>query len=170
MPEACVAVYPGSFDPPTWGHLDLIRRAAKIFDCITVAIAENPEKNSLFSVDERVEMLRAITQDMTGVRVTSFRGLTADFARRCKAKAIVRGLRVISDFEYEHSMAVTNQKLNPDVDTVCLMPSEAFLFLSSRVVREIAYFGGDVSEFVPPLVAERLLARIGELKTQLSGE
>ena len=154
-----MAIYPGSFDPPTYGHLDLIRRAAKIFPRLVVAIATNSEKDCLFSVAERVDMLAALTRDIPGVEVTSFTGLTADCARRCGALAIVRGLRAISDFEYEHSMAVTNQKLNPDVDTVCLMPSEAFLFLSSRVVKEIARFGGDTTAFVPPLVMQRLAER-----------
>ncbi len=158
MPDS-LAIYPGSFDPPTFGHLDLIRRAQKIFRHLVVAVAINRSKDNLFSVQEREEMLRTITQDLPGVEVTSFCGLTADFARQRNAIAIVRGLRAISDFEYEHSMAVTNQKLNPDVDTVCLMPSESFLFLSSRIVKEIARFGGDVSLFVPPLVAERLRAK-----------
>ena len=151
-----IAIYPGSFDPPTYGHLDLIRRGAKIFDCLIVAVARNSAKKSLFSPEERVEMLRAITEGMPGIEVTSFHGLTVELARERGAVAIVRGLRAISDFEYEHSIAVTNQKLNPDVDTVCLMPSEAYLFLSSRVVKEIASFGGDISPFVPPLVAEKL--------------
>lgn len=163
MPDS-VAVYPGSFDPPTFGHLDLIRRAHKIFAHLVVAVASNRAKDSLFSVEEREDMLRAITSDLEGVEIASFSGLTADFARERKAIAIVRGLRAISDFEYEHSMAVTNQKLNPDVDTVCLMPSESFLFLSSRIVKEIAQFGGDVSCFVPPLVAERLRAKWPEAK------
>lgn len=151
-----VAIYPGSFDPPTYGHLDLIRRGAKIFDCLIVAVATNTEKKSLFSPEERVEMLHAMTEGMSGIEVTSFHGLTVDLARERGAVAIVRGLRAISDFEYEHSIAVTNQKLNPDVDTVCLMPSEPYLFLSSRVVKEIASFGGDTTTFVPQMVAEKL--------------
>jgi pantetheine-phosphate adenylyltransferase len=154
MPKT--AVYPGSFDPPTFGHLDLVRRATKIFHHVIVAVATNTEKSCLFSVAERLDMLHALTHDLPCVEVVSFTGLTAEFARERKAVAIIRGLRAISDFEYEHSIAVTNQKLNPDVDTVCLMPSEAYLFLSSRVVKEIAYYGGDVSLFVPPLVVERL--------------
>ena len=156
------AIYPGSFDPPTLGHLDLIRRAVRIFETVTVAVATNNEKRCLFSVDERVELLKAVTSDMEGVRVESFHGLTVDFAHKCNARAIVRGLRAISDFEFEHSMAVTNQKLNAEVDTICLMPSEPFLFLSSRVVKEVASFGGDVSAFVPPLVAERMKERYGQ--------
>lgn len=151
-----VALYPGSFDPPTLGHLDLIQRATRIFDRLIVGVATNSDKTSLFTADERVEMLQAITTDLPKVEVTSFHGLTALFAKECGAVAIVRGLRAISDFEFEHSFAITNQKINPDIDTVCLMPSEAYLFLSSRVTKDIARFGGDLSEFVPPTVAERL--------------
>ncbi|MCX5758654.1 MAG: pantetheine-phosphate adenylyltransferase, partial [Candidatus Hydrogenedentes bacterium] len=152
-----VAIYPGSFDPPTFGHLDLIHRASRIFPKLVVAVATNNEKTCLFTVPERTEMLRAITQDIPTVEIDSFKGLTTEFARKCGAVAIVRGLRAISDFEYEHGMAVTNQKLNPEVDTVCLMPSEPYLFLSSRVVKEVARLGGDVSHSVPPIVLELLL-------------
>ncbi len=163
MPER-TALYPGSFDPPTYAHLDLIQRATRIFDHLVVAVAHNQAKEALFSVEDRREMLSAITKNLPGVAVTSFTGLTAEFARQLRAIAIVRGLRAISDFEFEHSMAVTNQKLNSEVDTVCLMPSEAFLFLSSRVVKEIARFGGDVSPFVPPIVAEHLRRRLHEVQ------
>ena len=155
MPER-VAVYPGSFDPPTFGHLDLIQRAVNMFHHVIVAVATNSEKSSLFTVAERVELLAALTRDIPGVEVTSFTGLTAAFATERKAVAIVRGLRAISDFEYEHGMAVTNKKLNPSVDTVCLMPSEPYLFISSRVVKEIARYRGDVSHFVPEIVAAKL--------------
>lgn len=157
-----IAIYPGSFDPPTFGHLDLIHRAARIFPRLVVAVACNSEKTCLFTVDERVAMLRAITQDIPCVEVDTFTGLTTEFARKRGAVAIVRGLRAISDFEYEHGMAVTNKKLNPDVDTVCLMPSEAYLFLSSRVVKEVARLGGDVSHSVPPGVLEKLTQRVAE--------
>lgn len=157
-----VALYPGSFDPPTYGHLDLIQRATHIFDKLVVAIAMNRSKDSLFTTEERLDMLRALTADQPKVEVTSFPGLTAEFAGQCGAVAILRGLRAISDFEFEHSMALTNRKINPNVDTVCLMPSEAYLFLSSRVVKEIARFGGEVESFVPPLVAQRLYARLAE--------
>lgn len=154
-----VAVYPGSFDPLTNGHLDLIERATKIFDRLIVAVARNDEKSAFFSVDERVAMLQEIAGAIPGVTVTSFKGLTADFARDVDAVALVRGLRVVSDFEFEMTMAIANQKLNPNIDTVCLMPSEPYLFLSSRLVREIAKYGGDLGEFVPALVAERLRER-----------
>ena len=160
MPER-TALYPGSFDPPTLGHLDLIRRATRLFHNLVVAVATNNEKRCLFTVDERVAMLRAITADMPQVKITSFTGLTAEFARESKATAIVRGLRAISDFEFEHTMAIANQKLNPEVDTVCLMPSEPYLFLSSRVVKEVATFGGDTSHFLPPVVAEKLREKVG---------
>jgi pantetheine-phosphate adenylyltransferase len=155
-----IAVYPGSFDPPTFGHLDLIQRGAKIFDRLIVGVATNNAKQCLFTVEERVEMLRLIAAPIAHVEVTSYTGLTAEFARQRNAVAIIRGLRAISDFEYEHGMAVTNQKLNPDVDTVCLMPSEAYLFLSSRVVKEIAHFGGDVSTLVPSEVLARLIGKM----------
>ena len=162
MPER-IALYPGSFDPPTFGHLDLIQRATKMFHRVVVAVATNNEKDCLFTVPERVELLRVLTQELPSVEITSFTGLTAAFAAERKAVAIVRGLRAISDFEYEHGMAITNKKLNPDVDTVCLMPSEQFLFISSRVVKEIARYNGDVSQFVPPLIAERLRERFAKL-------
>ncbi len=158
MPER-VAIYPGSFDPPTYGHLDLIERALRIFDRLIVAVAHNTAKAELFPVEERVEMLKGLTKDMPQVEVCSFTGLTVAYARNRQVRAVVRGLRAISDFEFELSMAITNQKLNPDIDTVCLMPSEPYLFLSSRVVREIAQFGGDLTPFVPPQVAERLRAK-----------
>ena len=155
-----LAVYPGSFDPPTYGHLDLITRASKIFDQLVVAVARNHGKRCLFDADERLEMLKHITDGLPNVEATSFRGLTADFARERGAIALVRGLRVMSDFEFEMSIAVANQKLNPDVDTVCLMPSEKYLLLSSRIVRDIATFGGDLSEFVDPMVEDRLRKKL----------
>ena len=153
------ALYPGSFDPPTLGHLDLIARAAKIFDQVVVAVARNDAKTSLFSIDERVEMIQEIARHLDNVTVTSFDKLTVDFARDIGAAVLIRGLRVLSDFEYELSMAINNQKLNPDVDTVCLMPSEPYLFLSSRQVKEIAALGGRVSHYVTPEVEARLRAK-----------
>ena len=158
-----LALYPGSFDPPTYGHLDLIARATRIFDRLIVGVAKNNDKQSLFTTEERVDMLRELTADMPQVQVTAFRGLTAIYAKECGAVAIVRGLRAISDFEFEHSMAVANRRMSPDIDTVCLMPSEPYLFLSSRVVKEVALFGGNIAEFVPPMVGEKLSARLAEL-------
>ncbi len=151
-----VALYPGSFDPPTYGHLDLIDRAARIFDKLIVAVARNDAKLALFTVDERLDMIRSITQHMARVQVVSFEGLTATFARECNAAALVRGLRVVSDFEFELTMAITNQKLNPEIDTVCMMPSEQYMLVSSRLVREIAQYQGELSSFVPPEVEHRL--------------
>ncbi len=150
------ALYPGSFDPPTLGHLDLIERASKIFDTVVVAVARNDAKGSLFSIEERVEMLQEISGHLENVSITHFEGLTVDFARDIGAVALIRGLRVLSDFEYELSLAINNQKLNPEIDTVCLMPSEPYLFLSSRQVKEIASLGGRVNHFVTPAVEARL--------------
>ena len=150
------ALYAGSFDPPTHGHQDLFERAAKLFNRVIVAVAKNRDKNSLFTAEERVTMLERITDGMDNVEVASFAGLTADFARQCEAGVLVRGLRVVSDFEYEMTMAMTNQKLNPDMDTVILMPSEKHLFISSRLVCDIAEYGGDLDAFVCPEVAEWL--------------
>jgi pantetheine-phosphate adenylyltransferase len=154
-----VAIYPGSFDPPTLGHFDLIQRAVKMFDRVIVAIATNPDKNSLFPVEERAEMLQELVKDYPTVSIDFYHGLTVEFARRQGAIAILRGLRVISDFEFELTMAINNHKLNPEVDSVLLMPSEQYLFLSSRLVREIAMFGGNVSHFVTPEVEARLVKK-----------
>lgn len=151
-----IAVYPGSFDPPTFGHVDLIKRAAHLFDHVIVAVARNNAKDALFTVDERTAMLETITGEIESVEVASFSGLTVQFARERNASVLVRGLRVVSDFEYELTMAIANQKLQPAIDTVLLMPSEDHLLLSSRVVKEIAQFGGDVSTFVPHAIAQRL--------------
>jgi len=150
------ALYPGSFDPPTRGHEDLIKRAAQLFDRVVVAVAKNRDKTNLFTPDERVTMLKTITKGMENVEVTSFTGLTADFARKCNAGVLVRGLRVVSDFEHEMIMAMTNQKLNPKMDTIILMPSEKHLFISSRIVCDVAECGGDLDAFVCPEVAEWL--------------
>lgn len=155
-----IAIYPGSFDPPTLGHLDLIQRAARIFDRVIVAVAINDSKQALFTPEERVEMLEEITKTIPHVEATWFNGLTAEFAREHKACALVRGLRALSDFEFELSMAITNQKLYCEVDTVCMMPSEPYLFLSSRTVKEVARFGGDTSHFLTPFVEKRLIAKL----------
>jgi len=159
MPDR-TAIYPGSFDPPTNGHLDLISRAAQLFECLVVAVATNNTKECLFTVEERRAMLEEITRDIPGVTVTAFAGLSAQFARNQGAVALVRGLRAISDFEFELSMAIMNKRLNPEIETVCLMPSEPHMFLSSRVVKEIAQFGGDVRPYVPPQVAAELVRKL----------
>ena len=155
-----IAIYPGSFDPPTNGHLDLITRASKIFDTLIVAVAQNDAKLCLFSESERIDMLTQITRHLPNIKVSAFHSLTAHFAAECSAIAIVRGLRVISDFEFELTMAITNQRLNPAVDTVCLLPSEPYIFLSSRLVKEIAGHGGDITPFVPKEVLRKLMDRI----------
>ena len=154
-----IALYPGSFDPPTLGHRDLSHRARDIFDYVIVGVAENTRKQQWFTLEERVTMMREMTAEFSGVEVTSFRTLTVEFARERGAIAVIRGMRVISDFEYEMSMAINNQKLNPDLETVCLLPSEQFLFLSSHLVKEVARFGGPLDHFVTPSVAAALRAR-----------
>ena len=157
-----LAVYPGSFDPLTFGHLDLIQRAAKLFDTIVVAVAYNSEKQGLFSPEERIAMIEECTSDLGNVQVERFSGLTVDLARDRKAIALIRGLRAVSDFEYELTMAATNRHLYPDCETISFMPSEAFMFISSRLVKEIAMLHGDVTQFVPPNVVAKLKAKFGE--------
>lgn len=159
-----IALYAGSFDPPTLGHLDLIARAVKIFDKVIVAVAYNEQKKGMFTINERIDMLKEMTDDIPEIVIQQFHGLTVDYAREAGAIALIRGLRAISDFEFELSMAINNQKLNPHVDTVCLMPSEPYLFLSSRQVKEIVLFGGSVSHYVTPAVEQRLREKIKEQK------
>ena len=149
-------VYPGSFDPVTNGHLDVIQRAATIFDEVIVAVARNAEKKALFTTEERVELLQLSTAHLKKVRVASFNGLLVNFARDQGATAVVRGLRAISDFEFEFQMALMNRKLEPALETLFLMPREEYTALSSRMVKEIALLGGDVSLFVPQPVHRRL--------------
>ena len=146
------AVYPGTFDPITRGHEDLVRRAATIFDRIVVAIAANPGKTPLFSIDERVDLARRVLADVPGVTVQGYSGLTVDFARANDIAVIVRGLRAVSDFEFEFQLSNMTRHISPGVETVFLTPKEQFTFVSSTLVREIATLGGDVSEFVHPLV------------------
>lgn len=160
-----VALYPGSFDPPTYGHLDLIERACAFFDRVIVGVADNSGKNYLFTPEERQEMLEHITSHVSNMEIVVFKGLTAEYARVRGAVALVRGLRLVSDFEFELTMAVANKKLNPGIDTVCLMPSERYLLLSSRIVREVARHGGDLTEFVPPEVARRLQEKMAARAT-----
>ncbi|MCS6860489.1 MAG: pantetheine-phosphate adenylyltransferase [Abditibacteriales bacterium] len=150
------AVYPGSFDPITNGHVDIIERAAQVFDKVVVAVAHNPEKRALFSVEERVAMIVEACRHLPNVSVAQFDGLTADFVRQQEATVLVRGLRAISDFEFELQMALMNKKLNPDLETMFMMTSAEWLFLSSSVVREIARFGGCVEGMVPPHVVGKL--------------
>jgi pantetheine-phosphate adenylyltransferase len=153
------ALYPGSFDPVTNGHLDVLSRAAKLFDEVVVAVAHNEAKKGLFTAAERVELLEKSTAGMTNVRVTRFEGLLVDFARAQKAKAVIRGLRAVSDFEFEFQLALMNRSLEPDLEALFLMPSEEYTYLSSRLVKEVARLGGDVSRFVPNCVRTALLNR-----------
>ena len=150
------AIYPGSFDPVTYGHLDIIERASKVVDELIVAVLVNSGKNPLFSMEERVEMLKEATREFSNVRIETFQGLTVDFAREMGAKVMVRGLRAVSDFESEMQIAQTNHSLNPDIDTMFFTTSLEYAFLSSTIVREVASYGSDVSQFVPPVVEERL--------------
>jgi pantetheine-phosphate adenylyltransferase len=154
------AIYPGSFDPPTHGHLDLIERGSQIFDELVVAILRNPEKSPLFSVGERRRMLEELTSHLKNVRVDTFDGLTVDYAAKLKASAVLRGIRALSDYEYELQMAMMNRKLRPDLETVFMMPAEQYSYLSSRLVREVARLGGEISELVPALVEQRLRAKL----------
>ena len=162
-----IAIYPGSFDPPTNGHLDLIERGAKIFDELIVAILHNREKRGLFSVDDRRAMLQKMTHHCRNVRVDTFDGLLVKYAVQQKAVAVLRGIRAISDYEYELQMALMNRKLQPKIETVFMMPAEAYSYLSSRLVKEIARLHGDVSTLVPPLVARRLREALREGRTRL---
>jgi pantetheine-phosphate adenylyltransferase len=155
------ALYPGTFDPPTNGHLDLIQRGAKLFDHLTVAILNNPVKNPLFTVEERVEMLRESTAALENVSVATFGGLMVEFARKQGASAVLRGIRAISDYEYEFQMALMNRRLAPEIETVFLQPAGRYSFVSSRMLKEVFSFGGDVSGLVPPNVLKRLRGRIG---------
>ncbi len=155
------AIYPGSFDPVTLGHVDIIRRAAKMFDSLTVSVLNNSEKTPLFSVDERVKMLREVCKDITNVNIDSFSGLTADYALKSGTDVIIRGLRAITDFEYELQMAQTNRKILPTLDTVFLTTSLEYAYLSSSIVREVASYGGDIHEFVTPDIAEKVYSKLG---------
>lgn len=150
------AIYPGSFDPITFGHVDVIRRAAEIFDEVVVAVAKNESKHPLFSVPERLAMIRSAVEPVRGIRVEALDGLLVDYAARNGIFVVIRGLRAVSDFEFEFQMALMNRRLEPRLETIFLTPQEEHTFLSSRIVKEVARLGGDVSSFVPPDVADRL--------------
>jgi pantetheine-phosphate adenylyltransferase len=156
-----LAVFPGSFDPITNGHLDIIARGLSVFDDVTIAILINPGKQSLFTVEERVEIIREAYRGEPRVAVDTFSGLLVDYAERVGAAVIVRGLRAISDFEYEFQMALMNRRLNPRIETVFMMPAEGYSYLSSRLVEEVFQLGGRVRDLVPPIVERRLAEKYG---------
>ncbi len=157
------ALYPGSFDPITLGHLDLVDRALKLFDSITVAVADNVAKRALFELQDRVEMLTEVLSNRKGITVTSFSGLVVDYCKREGFTVILRGLRSVSDFEYEFQMALTNRQLNPDVETVFVMPSVEHSYVSSSLIKDVVRNGGDVAHFLPSAVEARLRCRLHEL-------
>jgi pantetheine-phosphate adenylyltransferase len=154
-------IYPGSFDPLTNGHLDVIQRAAKLFDQVIVAVATNESKNPLFTLDERLALVSRALENIPQAHADAFEGLLVDFVERRGGQAIIRGLRAVSDFEFEFQLALMNRKLNERVETIFMMPRETYTFLSSRIVKEIARLGGDVSSFVPPHVQQALMGKLG---------
>ena len=156
-----IAICPGSFDPVTLGHLDIIQRASQMFDKVIVAVLVNPEKNPSCTADERLDMIRRVVTGIPNVEVECFEGLLADYARMKNAHTIVKGLRAVTDFEYEFQMALINRKLNPDADTVFLTTSSQHMYLSSSMVKSIASFGGDISDFVPECICAEISRRLG---------
>jgi pantetheine-phosphate adenylyltransferase len=160
-----IGVYPGTFDPVTHGHADIITRSLRVFDKVIVAVAPNPAKHPLFNLAERLEMVALVMKDLGQVEVTTFEGLLVDYVERTGAHAIIRGLRAISDFEHEFQMALINRKLAKHVETVFLMPSEEYSYLSSSIIKDVAHHGGSVTEFLHPEVARRLQERIWSLKS-----
>jgi len=154
------AIYPGSFDPVTYGHIDLIKRASHVFDEVIVAVAENTQKNMLFSAQERVDMVKESTSNIKNVRVEGFKGLVIDYAAANNTNVLIRGVRMVSDFEYELQMALTNRRLSEEIETVFLMPSEGYSFLSSTLIKEAVSLGADVRSFVPDSVAKKLKEKL----------
>ena len=154
------AIYPGSFDPPTNGHLDLIERGAKIFEELVVAILRNSEKSPMFSVAERSDMLRQLTADLSNVRIDTFDGLMVEYAKSIDATCVLRGIRAISDYEYELQMALMNRKIEPTLETVFMMPADKYSYVSSRLVREVAQAGGPVNDLVPGIVEHKLREKL----------
>jgi pantetheine-phosphate adenylyltransferase len=157
-------IYPGTFDPVTYGHIDVIKRAMELFDEVVVTVAKNPAKTEMFTLEERIDMLKESLKEYPNVVVDSFGGLVVDHARQLGAVGIIRGLRAISDFEYEFQMALMNRKLNKDFKTIFLMPNEKYTYLNSTIIRNLAQFEADISEFVPPYVAEKLKEKSKSIK------
>lgn len=158
------AIYPGSFDPLTNGHLDVIERAAKLFDRVVVAVAKNESKHPLFSMDERLSLVRQAIKHLPTAEADTFEGLLVDYVTRRNAQAIVRGLRAVSDFEFEFQLALMNRKLNEKIETIFMMPKDTYTFISSRIVKEIAHLGGDIHTFVPPHVRSALVEKFKDVK------
>ncbi len=158
------AIYPGTFDPITYGHIDIIERAVSIFDEVVVTVATNPRKSPMFSVDERLDMIRHATSHLKQISYDCFDGLLVDYAKKNEAQALIRGLRAVSDFEFEFQLALTNRKLSSELVTVFLMPGEKYTYLNSTIVKEIAAFGADISPFVPQNVSDKLFQRISEIR------
>jgi pantetheine-phosphate adenylyltransferase len=155
-----IAVYPGTFDPVTFGHIDLIKRATQLFDRVIVAVAMQPEKQILFSHQERMAMLKAATKGISRINIECFDGLLVEYVKKKKARAMLRGLRMISDFEYEFQMALTNRRLDPEIETIYMMPKESYCFLSSKLIKEAASLGANLKDFVPAFVERKLKARL----------
>jgi pantetheine-phosphate adenylyltransferase len=163
-----IAVYPGTFDPITYGHIDVVKRAAAIFSKVIVLVARNTSKAPLFSDNERLAMIKDVFKNNRRVEVDGFEGLLVNYLRRRKASVIIRGLRAVSDFEYEFQMALTNRKLDDSIDTVFLVPDEQYTYLNSSIVREVARLGGEVSDFVPPGVRRKLLSKTRAARTRVT--
>ena len=160
------AIYPGTFDPVTYGHIDLIKRASSIFSEVIIAVAHNPQKNPLFTVQERKELIRRATSDMPAIVIDDFDGLVVDYAREKGIKTLIRGIRMISDFEYEFQMALTNRKLAPDVETIFLMPQETYSYLSSKLLKEAVSLGAQISSFVPDFVEQALKEKVARRESR----
>jgi pantetheine-phosphate adenylyltransferase len=160
MNKKNIAIYPGTFDPVTYGHIDIIERAANLFDVVIVGVAYNINKTPMFTKEERKDLIKAVTKKYKNVRVEMFNGLLVDFAKSRKANVIIRGLRAISDFEYEFQMSLTNRKLAPGITTMFLMPNEKYTYLNSSLVRELSKLKGDISNFVPPVVEKKLKLKL----------
>ena len=156
-----IAIVPGSFDPVTNGHLDIIKRTSDLFDTVYVSILSNSSKNPLFSVEERIELIKRVTNDLKNVKVESFTGLLVDYAREKNAKFIVKGLRAVSDYEYEVQMSLTNKRLAPEIETFFITTNSKYSYLSSSIVKEVAKYGGDITEMIPPEIIEDIKEKIG---------